>query len=170
MKINKYCIAFAGAVGSSKTPISNFLSTKLNLPIFNNDAIRTEVIEDLGEFDSDEYIKRRNIRLKETLENGISLICDASIDRQWKDIKEQLVANNYRWYIISLDLSKALLAKLYEAKKYDESLKRIDKLIHDHNVFLDEHTADVNLRISDQDFKNRCQLSLEAITKWINNN
>jgi len=43
---NKFCLTFAGAAGSSKTPISNYLSTKLLLPVFNNDAIRTEVIED----------------------------------------------------------------------------------------------------------------------------
>ncbi len=43
----KKVILFAGAVGSGKTPISNYLSYKLNLPIYNNDAIRSEVIEDL---------------------------------------------------------------------------------------------------------------------------
>ena len=43
--MQKICITFAGCVGSSKTPISNYLSTKLNLPIFNNDAIRSEIIE-----------------------------------------------------------------------------------------------------------------------------
>lgn len=64
MKNKKICITFAGAVGSSKTPISNYLSTKLNLPIFNNDAIRSEVIEDLGIFDSEEHLKRRNARLE----------------------------------------------------------------------------------------------------------
>ena len=43
MKNNKkFCITFAGAVGGSKTPIANFLSTKLNLPVFNNDAIRSQ--------------------------------------------------------------------------------------------------------------------------------
>jgi adenylylsulfate kinase-like enzyme len=63
----KVCIIFAGAVGSSKTPISNYLSIKLNLPIFNNDAIRSEVIEDLGFFDSNEHIKRRNSRLEEII-------------------------------------------------------------------------------------------------------
>jgi cytidylate kinase len=54
MNNKKICITFAGAVGSSKTPISNYLSSRLNLPIFNNDTIRSEVIEDLGVFDNKE--------------------------------------------------------------------------------------------------------------------
>jgi len=44
MKKEKFVILFAGAVGSSKSPIANYLSPKLNIPIFNNDAIRFEVI------------------------------------------------------------------------------------------------------------------------------
>jgi hypothetical protein len=33
---SKICVTFAGAVGSSKTPITNYISTKINSPIFNN--------------------------------------------------------------------------------------------------------------------------------------
>ena len=135
MNNKKICITFAGAVGSSKTPISNYLSTKLNLPIFNNDAIRSEVIEDLGILNNEEHIKRRNSRLEETIKDGISFICDVSIDREWGGFKEILVSANYNFFIISLDLSKKMLIKLYKAKKYLDSLKRIDRIIEDHNVF-----------------------------------
>jgi adenylylsulfate kinase-like enzyme len=65
--MNKFCLTFAGVVGSSKTPITNYLSGQLNLPVLNNDAIRTEVLEDLGEFNFDEYIKRRNERAESIL-------------------------------------------------------------------------------------------------------
>lgn len=165
----KFVITFAGVVGSSKSPISNYLSTKLNLPIFNNDAIRTEVLEDLKIFDSEEYTSRRNSRLKEVLESGISFICDVSVDREWSKIKEQLLANNYRWYIISLDLSKELLVKLYQVKGYNESLKIIDKLINEHNIFLEENIGDINLHLTDNDFKNRCQIGYKKTSEWINN-
>ena len=162
----KFCITFAGAVGSSKTPISNFLSTKINLPVFNNDAIRTEVIEDLGMFSSDEYTKRRNVRLKDILESGISFICDASIDREWKEFKKFLTAEDYHYFIISLDLSKDLLTQLYETKKYYESLERIDKLMNDHNLFLSENADDIGLHILDHNFKNRCQISYDKTVEW----
>jgi len=40
----KYIVAFAGVVGSSKTPISNYLSGVFGLPVFNADAVRSEVM------------------------------------------------------------------------------------------------------------------------------
>lgn len=39
----KFCVTFAGAVGSSKTPVTHYLSCAFCLPILSNDAIRTEV-------------------------------------------------------------------------------------------------------------------------------
>ncbi|HUT22184.1 MAG TPA: hypothetical protein VMX18_02105 [Candidatus Bipolaricaulota bacterium] len=167
-KIKKFCISFAGAVGSSKTPISNYLSIKLNLPVYNNDAVRSEVTEDLGHFDSKEHIKRRDARLKEIVKSGISFICDASIDREWKNYKKLLTDNGYRWFIISLDLSKDFLSKLYEAKGYDESFTRLGQLIDDHEAFLNEYSADVNLRVSDEKFPKRMNMCYDKINEWLN--
>lgn len=163
----RICITFAGAVGSSKTPISNHLSVKLLLPVFNNDAVRSEVIEDLGFFDSKEHIRRRNQKLKEIIESKSSFIIDASIDRQWKELKEKIIANNCDVFIISLDLSKKLLTKLYKAKGYTESLKRINELIKDHDNFLKEYSSDISLHISDKDFKKRNELSYKAVMKYL---
>lgn len=167
MKNNKICITFAGAIGSSKTPIANYLSTKLNLPIFNNDAIRTEVIEDFGFLNNEEHLKRRNSRLDETIKEGISFICDVSIDRQWKEFKKGLVSSNYKLFIISLDLSKKMLIKLYKAKSYFDSLKRIDQIIQDHNNFLNEYSDDINLHITDKDFINRIHISYNEVKKFL---
>jgi len=138
----KICITFAGAVGSLKTPISNYLSTKLLLPIFNNDAIRSEVIEDIDIFDNEEYIKRRDSRLEEILKNVNlnSFIYDASVDREWEKLKKKLISYNYDFLIINLDLSKIFLEKLYKAKKYFKSLEHIDKLIQDHNNFINQYS------------------------------
>ncbi len=167
--MNKICITFAGAVGSSKTPITNYLSTKLNLPVFNNDAIRSEVTEDLGIFDSNEHVKRRNERLKEIMENGVSFICDLSVDREWEEFKKQLTLNEYRYFIISIDLSKEFLTRLYKSKDYLESLKIIDKIINDHDIFLNTYNNDIALHISDDDFKVRCKISYQETKKWIKN-
>lgn len=163
----KICITFAGAAGCSKTPISNYLSTRLNLPVFNNDAIRSEVIEDLGVFDSEEHIKRRNARLKEIAASGISFICDASVDREWGAFKEQFEANGYSFFIISLDLSKDLLERLYRAKGYFEFLEVFDKFVEDHDAFLSKHGDDIGLHISDEDFAERLRISCEKAAAWI---
>lgn len=167
MNNKKVCITFAGAVGSSKTPISNYLSIKLLLPIFNNDAIRSEVIEDIGVFDAEEHLKRRNSRLEEIIKNGNSFICDVSIDREWEKFKEKLISSNYDFFIISIDLSKDLLTKLYKAKKYLESLDCIDELIQDHDNFLNKYSDDVNLHITDKDFINRIQISYNEVKKYL---
>ncbi len=175
MKNNKkFCITFAGAVGSSKTPIANFLSTKLNLPVFNNDAVRSEVIEDFGSFDPEEHIKRRNLRFAEILESGISFINDSSVDRKWEGTKKKLVDSKYEIFIISLNLSKELLIKIHEAKKkiYETSgnekyVEQIDKYLDDHGKFLREYKKDVNLHISDDNFKNRFEICHKEISEWI---
>ena len=166
--MQKICITFAGCVGSSKTPISNYLSTKLNLPIFNNDAIRSEIIENKGFLNIEEHKKIRDRRLKEVLDSWISFIADISIDREWIGFKEQLSKYTYKYFIISLDLSKELLIKLYQAKGYDESLKRLDTLLQDHEKFLERFSDDVEFSISDDQFLNRLELSLKNVDDWIN--
>lgn len=166
----KVCIIFAWAVGSSKTPISNYLSIKLNLPVFNNDAIRSEVIEDLGFFDSNEHIKRRNLRLEEIIKVWNTFICDVSVDREWTRLKEILVSYDYDFFIISLNLSKDLLIKLYKAKEYFNSLSRIDELIEDHNNFLAQYSGDIKINITDNDFTDRIQISYQAVSKYLEEN
>ncbi len=81
----KYIVTFAGPPGSSKTPITNYLSGKFGLPIFNNDSIRTEVTEDLLKFSEEEFRQRSLKRLNDLFNQGDSFILDASIDREWKN-------------------------------------------------------------------------------------
>lgn len=163
MKNKKFCITFAGAVGSSKSPISNYLSTKLSLPVFNHDAIRKEVKEDLGFLDEKEYLKRRNARIEEVFKNKKSFILDASVDREWNFFKEKLSLHEYSFFIISLDLSKELLTQLYKSKKYTDTLKSIDKYIQDHNNFLSKYSKDVGVHITDKDFLNRLDIAYTKV-------
>lgn len=160
-------ITFAGAVGTSKTPITNFLSYNLNLPVYNNDAIRTEVIEDLGFFDEAEYIKRRDQRVMWIVNNKLSFIYDASVDREWKKYRQLASDKGYKVFIISLDLSKEFLANLYQIKGYHESATRIDELLADHDNFLKDCSTDVNIHITDADFPNRLQIVLNEVHKWL---
>ena len=139
----------------------------MNLPIFNNDAILSEIIENKGFWDIEEHRKIRDRRLKEVLDSWISFIADISIDREWIGFKEQLSKYTYKYFIISLDLSKELLIKLYQAKGYDESLKRLDTLLQDHEKFLKKFSDDVGFSISDDQFLNRLELSLKNVDDWI---
>ncbi len=92
---------------------------------------------------------------------------DLSVDREWKYFKKQLSLNGYDVFIISLDLSKDYLARLYESKGYFESLKRIDKLVNDHCLFLDNFKNDIALHIKEKDFRRRCQISYKETSKWM---
>jgi hypothetical protein len=167
MSDKQFCVTFAGVVGSSKTPIAYYLSQRFNLPILNNDAIRTEVIEDYLELNQDEFEKRRNIRGNQLLQSGDSFIFDTSIDRGWKELKDYLNRYDYKYFIISLDLTKDLLTKLYQAKGYTDSLLRLDQLILDHDKFVEEYANEVQVHITDQDFKDRLEISAQELSKWL---
>lgn len=163
-----FVILFAGAVGSSKTPIANDLSGILVLPTFNTDAIRTEVTEDLlRPYDDAMFRQRRDVRLKSLIERRADFILDASIDRTWKELRPMLERAGYRWFCISLDLGKPFLARLYEAKGYTESLQRLDGLHADHERFLAEFGSDVSLHLMEADFPERLEKARRAVGNWI---
>jgi len=162
------CITFSGAIGSSKTPIANYLSGKLNLPVFNNDALRSEIIGDLGFLDEKVHGELKERRIKEILEKRISFICDASVDRQWETLKSWLQKYDYDFFIISLDLSKDFLIKLHKNKGKYESLLRLDKFMADHNLFIDKHADEISLHINDSNFKDRLSLAYKAVSEVFN--
>jgi hypothetical protein len=164
---NKFLITFAGAVGSSKTPIAHYLSWKLNFPIFSNDAIRTEVTEDFGLLNDAEYIKRRDNRLEEIIKSGLSFIYDASVDREWVNLKQELEVYGYQTFIISLDLSKELLTSLYKIKGYHETLVKIENFIADHENFLKQYSDVVGLHLLDNEFEDRLDISYQKVKNWI---
>ena len=165
--MRKICITFAGVVGSSKTPIATYLSGMLDLAIHNNDAIRTEVLEDYGSFVEEQYLKRRDARINAILEKQTSFILDASVDRQWPQLKELLGKQGFNWFIISMDLSKDLLVRLYETKGYTESRQRLDQLYADHEAFLRNYEADIGIHIVDQDFMDRLDISYRKTSEWL---
>lgn len=169
MKAKKpLCITFAGAIGSSKTPIANYLSGRFNLPVFNNDAVRSEVIGDFGFLDKKIHRELKDLRIKEIMEKRISFICDASVDREWETLKSWLKEYDYDFFIISLDLSKEFLIKLHQNKGSNESLIRLDKSMADHDLFINKYSDEISLSINDLGFKNRLSLATEAVSKVLN--
>jgi len=164
----KFCILFAGAIGSSKTPIANYLSNRLNLLVHNNDSVRTEVVEDLGHLDEGEYFKRRDERILFLLNSEISFILDASIDRQWEIHKKKLDKFKYDYFVISLDFSKNLLKQIYKQKRYKD-FESLDRTLKDHDLFLKENSRFIGVNLSDGDFSKRLNICLNAVKEWMQN-
>lgn len=163
----KFCILFAGAPGSSKSPIANYLSWKLNLPIFNTDIINTEMREDRLFQDQVEFEKRRKERTEEAISLGYNYIIDFSIDRKFELYKDTLKKQGYECFIISINLSQEFLEKIYKAKEY-QALDKIAGWVEDHKKFLETYGNLVNLNITESDFSNRLRISYNAVKDWIN--
>lgn len=163
----RYLIAFAGPIGSSKSPIAHYLSLKFNLPILSNDVIRTEVIEDMGILDETEFRNRLKTRILNFLESGKAFVFDASVDRQWQNIEGEIFKYKYKVFLISLDLSFEFLEQIYKNKNYQDSLQRLKINFQDHQDFLKENSKFVSLSINDQNFLDRLSLSQKALSAWL---
>jgi len=164
------CIAFAGMVGTSKTPIATFLSWNLALPIFSNDAIRSEIHEDTRSkiLDQELFVRTRDDRLKKIVNNRTDFILDASVDRKWKNVKQLLSDSDYKWFVISVDLTKQFVRELYQYKEYANTMSQIDKLYTEHDEFLKSYSNDVTLTINNNNFSNRMEICLSEVKKFIN--
>ena len=165
--MNKFCITFAGVPGSSKTPIASYLSYELGLPAFNNDVLRTEVLEDLKEFNQNEYEKRRDERLKDLLGRGVCFIYDASVDREWDKLKSWLEEAGYEWFVISLDFSYEFMQRLQETKGYTESIQSLDESVKQHRKFVMDYSSDIGFHLTDDQFPNRLAVCLDAAKRWL---
>jgi broad-specificity NMP kinase len=166
-----FCILFAGPPGCSKTPVAYYLSWNLNLPIFNNDAIRTEVHEDTLSLksDNDLQLKIRNERLEKLMRSKINFICDASIDRAWPKFKPKLQRAGYSTFIISFNLSSDFLIRLAKAKEYTASKTKTNKWFTCHNDFLNQYSKEIDFVINNDNFTSRLEESLKAVKRFINN-
>lgn len=161
--MEKIVITYAWATWCWKSPITNYMSTKLWLPTFNTDAIRSEICEDSLKFNEDEAQRRIRERYISIIEKWVSFIFDASVDRKRPILKEVLRKNWYKIFIISIDLDKETLQKFYESKWYNESMKMIDKIYEDHQKFLKEYSSDINLHINENNYKKRLEIVYEAV-------
>lgn len=162
-----YCVTFAGAIGTGKTPIAHMLSVTFGLPIHNNDAIRSGVIEDFGELKEEEYVRRRDESIRTAIASGRSFILDASIDRSWDRLKAKLDEAGYDVFVISLDLRLPFIQKLHTWKSYPNSSELIEEFYNDHEKFLEAHDDVVNVHIKDEDYPERFVLARDAFKKWL---
>lgn len=165
----KRCILFAGPIGCSKTPVAIYLSWNLGLPVFNTDAIRTEVVEDKLEyiFEDEEYLQRRDQRSQKLIESGEDFIYDASVDRTWPETKKRLEEHGYRYFIISFNLSYEFWRKLSKAKNYENNEEVFNSIFRNHDKFVEENKQIIGLTITDNNFNDRLELALRAAEKFL---
>ena len=166
--MDKIFIWYAWAIWCWKSPITNYISTKLWLPIFNTDSILSEVCEDLLEVNREEANKRVKERLDKIINNWISFIYDASIDRKWEQLREILIRNNYKIFIISIDLDKETLLNFYKTKSYFESIEKLEKVYDDHQKFLEKYWNEINIHIDNKNYSERLEIVYEAAKHRIN--
>lgn len=159
-------MTFAGPVGSSKSQISNYLSTLFNLPILENDVIRNEVKTDLGYFNEEVYTQRRDERLKDIFNKKISFIYDASIDRYWGTYLSRVKESGYKFFIISLDVSQSFLDKL-QLLGGDRKIADLKRTFKDHALFVKAYGNLINMSIDDENFKDRLEICRQELEKWL---
>jgi hypothetical protein len=169
----KFAITYAGVPGSSKSPISNQLSPKFKLPIFNNDQLRYEIRENLmvNSINVPEALNEYNQQVKEIRQNilksGTNIIFDSSVDRKWSELKEELIRYKYEWFIISFDYSKDFMANLYTLTGRKWALDKLNAYFKQHTDFLTKYKDDISLHLTDKDFNNRIQICINAVNEYI---
>ena len=131
--------------------------------------MRREAQEDaIGQTpNSDRYLKLRDARAEACLKLGNSFIYDASIDRTWTGKKSLLEQYDYRWFIISLDLSAGLLDQIAKAVGSHESTEDKARWYQDHQDFLLKHRSEIKLVITDQNFAERTTVALDAVRTFL---
>jgi len=164
-KYSKVCITFAWAWWCWKSPIANYLSINFWLPILNSDNLRSEIIENLWYLDEGLFRKVFFERLTKVLSDWFPIILDLSVDREWSNIKLLLEKYDYKYFIISFNLTKNFLSKLYFDKGYENFVPDIDRYLREHEKFLDEYKKDIYVEITDDIYINR----LEIILKYLKN-
>ncbi len=165
------CILFAGAPGSSKTPVATYLSWNLGLPIFNNDVIRVEVSEDTlrrspAPADDPEFVKRQKYRIFKLLESRKPFICDFSVDKNWPGMKEALDRYKYDYFLISFNYSREFIQKIGKAKGYPDNENNI-MWYNQHTDFINKYGDDVDLVINEGNFSNRLDIALKAVKEFL---
>lgn len=171
----KKVILFAGVPGAGKTPIAYYLSWNLRLPILNNDAVRSEVIENVGRFDEEKFRSTTGERLSKVLSTSMNFIDDASIDRWYSSAtsaSQKFQDNGYKLLVISLDLSLKKIQELWAAKNYgftEDWPEKLNQWFDDHSHFLEHHDErrGGGVHIDDDNYLSRLDIALAAAREFL---
>lgn len=170
-------IVMSGLQGSGKSSIAYKLSEKLKIPIISVDPIHSAIlkagIEDSFEVGLADYFVAEKLA-EENLENGISIIIDASnYVREGQKIWEDLASRkNLKLVVIQCNLDEKIhkeriekrVRNIYginevnwdDVKKRKEIMRKwaVEKLILDTSVEVNENIEKIISYISDKDYEN----------------
>jgi len=184
MKEKPYAVVFSGVPGTSKSSIADYLSWNFDIGILRTDSIRFEVKEDMrvkhlsiGEdldFSSpngngalEEFERRLRERRRSILAIGRTVILDSSMDRKWAEVRAELEAYGYDWFMINMELSKNFLVDLYNGTGRESFIPQLDGYLRDHRKFLDSYEQDIDLEINDQNFLGRLAIAATGLSNYI---
>jgi predicted kinase len=181
---NPYAVAFAGVPGTSKSITAQALSCEFQLPILSSDMVRFEVKEDLRiqhlSIKEDlqfatvnqngalaEYDRRIKERRLGILARGLPIILDASIDRTWVEVRGQLQDHDYDWFMINMELTRPFLEDLYRGTGREPYIAQLDDYCADHQRFVDNHSADISIEITDAAFLDRRKFAMDGLRLFL---
>jgi hypothetical protein len=148
-----YVILFAGVPDVGRLAAVNYISIRLNLPVFSNDALRyeTRLQNRQLQLDVPKFDTLRDERFGWVLKNHKSFIYDAGIDRRWPELKPELEKNGYSWKIISFNLSDELAQKLWREVSGNQPNEDEPNWLRQHADFVKKHGFEVDLKITDSE-------------------
>jgi hypothetical protein len=149
--------------------VAQFLACELSWPLFANDVVRNEVREDQlqPELDQQEYTDRMVTRVKSLARKNQNFVYDASSDRHWDKLLQNFEPDQYRFAVISFDLSGTFYRELLQAKNYNLSEAQITGYITDHEIFLQRTDVPIIHQITDINFGQRLTNSLQAVQHFL---
>lgn len=168
-----FAVVFAGTPGTSKSIIAFYLSQNFDLPIFNNDNLRFEVREDLLADSINiphvlkEYNRRFAERHKQILDRGRPIIFDGSVDRQWRQLKQQLIDAGYEYFMIDMELSEDFQRNLFAKTGRHKAIDELKHYMAQHRDFLRHYEPDISLKITDETFARRLKLSAAGLQEFL---
>ncbi|HET7320091.1 MAG TPA: hypothetical protein VFI84_00720 [Candidatus Saccharimonadales bacterium] len=168
-----YAVVFAGVPGSSKSIVAHELSCQFGLPIYSTDNVRFEVREDLRADTINrpdalrEFNKRNSDRWKGFLALQRPIIRDGSVDRTWPDVKSELLAAGYDWFMIDMELSQEFIEKLYKDTGRPVAVQQLPMYLAQHNSFMADYEQDVDVFITDDNFHNRRAVAVAGLQRYL---
>jgi hypothetical protein len=169
-----YAVVFAGVPGTSKSPLSHYISCEFGLPILNTDQIRFEVREDFRIKDIreqggiGEFQRRLQDRFSRLLASKVPFIFDGSMDRHWAERKQSFQQAGYDCFMIDMELSREFLIGFYNATNRGSwADTNLDFYLGQHNDFMAKFAGDVNLRIDDDSFADRLKIAADGLRMFL---
>lgn len=156
---NKLIISFSAVPGSGKTTIAKQLEERYNGVRINTDYLRESIRElfKTTRKETEEILKKYLVYFadKYNFSNGL-IILDASVDRDYEQIKALGKINGFNLFVIKITVSKENLIKRIKERNKEDAQEFLDRL--DEWIEYNE-----NFNKSDFAMDNNNELNLEEL-------